>query len=196
MSKFVMPAVDSAEYNALKARWSERPVSFGQCNMLKLAFKAVQNNGGWNGKVSKAIATRLAFLSQRDEQGRWTVLRTDSGELTMWDAHLLAETLNSISAGSPVTVAKGAPAPVVIPAESNWSEGDEFKIGELMALMDLSRNDAIDALVAKGKIVAPTISETIVRPGPGIYETVEGFRFQVKQVATRGNGTRLMATVL
>ena len=113
MSNFTMPVVGTPEHDALKDRWSAKPVTFGQCGRIKLLFKQVASAGGYVGKVNTKYQARLDQLSTRDDSGRWTVLRTDNPELnmTMWQAHLLMETLAGIAAGAPVTKSKSEPKP-------------------------------------------------------------------------------------
>lgn len=110
MSKFTMPAAGTPEFDQLKARWSTKPVSFGQCTRIKQLMRDVQATGGWAGRVHPNQAARIDFLAQRDEDGRWTKVRTDSGELTMWGAHALMEILGSLLAG-PVTAKQTTPRP-------------------------------------------------------------------------------------
>jgi hypothetical protein len=110
MSKFTMPAIGTPEFEALKLRWSAKPVSFGQCTRIKALMRDVQATGGWHGRVHPNQATRLDFLAERDDDGRWTKIRTDSGELTMWKAHALMEILTSLLV-SPVVESTTTPKP-------------------------------------------------------------------------------------
>ena len=110
MSKFVMPAEGTAEFDALKSRWMSKPVTFGQCGAIMAAFKDVAAAGGYAGKVGPKMQARLDHLSTRDADGRWLYVRTDSGELTMWGAHLLVGTLRGLLAG-PVVESATTPKP-------------------------------------------------------------------------------------
>lgn len=110
MSKFTMPAAGTPEFDQLKARWSAKPISFGQCTRVKQLMRDVQATGGWAGRVHPNQAARIDFLAQRDDDGRWTKVRTDSGELTMWGAHALMEILGSLLGGEVVQTTR-APKP-------------------------------------------------------------------------------------
>lgn len=192
---FQMPAANTAEFVELMARWAEKTITFGQCGMLKTKIKLAESQLSNLDSHTRKLVERI---SVRDEAGRWTVLRNDNPNLgmTMRDAHCLASKLDSIiSNAAPVTVTHQAPiAPAAI--EPHFSEVDEMKIASLMELTDVSRNDAIANLVERGKIVAPTISETIVSPPVGIYETTEGFRFEVYLVNVKGGGQAKRSRIL
>jgi hypothetical protein len=192
--QFTMPVYGSAEFTALMVNWAERPITFGQCGMLKTKIRKAAE---FLGKLSKAEQREIARISQRDNDGRWTVLRSDNPTLnyTMADAAILAAKLDAITAGGPVTtshaVPKGSNSPV-----QQFNDADETKINSLMELADLSRTDAIAQLVAKGKIEIPSVSETIVSPPVGIYETTEGFRFEVYLVNVKGGGQAKRSRIL
>ncbi|AZS12585.1 hypothetical protein HWB99_gp049 [Mycobacterium phage DrLupo] len=114
MSEFKMPAVGTAEYDALMTRWASKPVTFGQCNRLKSLFKQVADQGGYAGKVPAKTAKAWDVLTTRDEDRRWTELRSDklAGKMTMKDAHELGVKLESLltSDDAPVTVTQTKPA--------------------------------------------------------------------------------------
>jgi hypothetical protein len=115
MSKFVMPAEGTAEFDSLKARWESKPITFGQCGRIKALFKAVAEQGGYATKVNAKFAARMDYISARNEEGRWVNLRTDNAQLnmTMWNAHELGKVLESLIDGD-LQVAKTEPkaAPV------------------------------------------------------------------------------------
>jgi hypothetical protein len=134
MSKFTMPVAGTPEFDALKARWSAKPVSFGQCGRIKTLFKMVADQGGYAGKVNAKYQARLDYLSTRNDEGRWTVLRTDNPELdmTMWQAHMLMETLETLANGD-LAIAKTEPvkpepakrdAILEVASKVNFSDGD------------------------------------------------------------------------
>jgi hypothetical protein len=114
MSEFKMPAVGTPEFDALKTRWSDRPVTFGQCNRLKSLFKQVADQGGYAGKVPAKTAKAWDVLTKRDDDRRWTELRSDklASKMTMWDAHELGDKLAAlISDDETVTVTQTEPKP-------------------------------------------------------------------------------------
>lgn len=107
---FVMPAEGTPEFDQLKNRWLGKPVSFGQCNKIKQLFRDVLVSGGYQGKVGLKVAARLDYLHERDNEGRWLHVRTDTGDIAnFWAGHLLIETLKGL-VGEPVTVTR-SPAP-------------------------------------------------------------------------------------
>jgi hypothetical protein len=194
-STFVMPAFGSVEFTELMDKWSERTITFGQCGMLK---SKIRNSAELLSQLTKAEQKEIARISQRDENGRWVILRSDSPVLnyTMADAAILAAKLDSLHAGnSPVTISQTAPKAASVP-ESHFSEVDEMKIASLMELQDFSRSDAIANLVKRGKIAIASKSETIVTPPVGIYETTEGFRFEVYLVNVKGGGQAKRSRIL
>lgn len=195
-STFVMPAANTAEFAELMTRWSEKTITFGQCGMLKTKIKLATP---FLDKLDSATRELVQRISVRDESGRWTVLRNDNPTLgmTMADAHCLASKLDSVTSNAtPVTVTSQASSPVAAKSRRQWSDADNVQIEVLMQLLDLSRDDAIEKLVALGKITAPSKSETIVDPPVGIYETVEGFRFEVYLVNVKGGGQAKRSRIL
>jgi hypothetical protein len=134
MSKFVMPAEGTAEFDSLKARWESKPITFGQCGRLKTLFKAVADQGGYATKVNAKFAARMDYISARNDEGRWVNLRTDNADLnmTMWNAHMLGKTLESLINGD-LEVTKGEPvkaepakrdAILEVASKVNFSDGD------------------------------------------------------------------------
>jgi hypothetical protein len=119
MSKFVMPAEGTAEFASLKARWESKTITFGQCGRLKALFKAVADQGGYAGKVNAKFAARMDYISARNDEGRWVNLRTDNADLgmTMWNAHMLGQTLESLINGD-LTVAKTEAKPAAVKPEN------------------------------------------------------------------------------
>ena len=194
---FQMPAAGTAEFDELMARWETRVVSFGQCGMLKTKIRNAAEFGF--DSLEPKLQARIAHISVRDENGRWTNLRNDNPKLgmTMAEAARIAIALDAIveNGAAPVTVTKQAPKAATVP-ESHFSDKDNSKIDALMELADLSRSDAISQLVAKGKIAIASKSETIVSPPVGIYETVEGFRFEVYLVNVKGGGQAKRSRIL
>jgi hypothetical protein len=134
MSKFTMPAAGTPEFDSLKDRWSAKPVTFGQCGRIKALFKAVADCGGYAGKVNAKYQARLDFLSTRNDEGRWTVLRTDNPELdmTMWQAHLLMETLESLVNGDLQTVKAEPKATPVKPENVPAANAATFRDGDIV----------------------------------------------------------------
>ena len=132
MSKFQMPVAGTPEFDSLKARWESKPVTFGQCGRLKALFKAVADQGGYAGKVNAKFAARMDYISARNDEGRWVNLRTDNAQLnmTMWGAHELGKTLETILNGDLVvaeTEPKATPVkPENVPAANAaaFSDGD------------------------------------------------------------------------
>lgn len=191
---FQMPATDSAEFVELMARWAEKTITFGQCGMLKTKIKLAD---GQLGKLDSHTRKLVERISVRDEAGRWTVLRNDNPTLgmTMADAHCLASKLDSIVAGAPVTVTKQAPVASAAPVQK-FSDGDETKISAYSAMMEIDRHSAISELIERGRISPASKSETIVDPPVGIYETTEGFRFEVYLVNVKGGGQAKRSRIL
>lgn len=148
MSEFKMPAVGTPEFDALKTRWSDKPVTFGQCNRLKSLFKQVADQGGYAGKVPAKTAKAWDALTTRDDDRRWTELRSDklASKMTMWAAHELGDQLAAlISDDSPaVTVTQTEP---VKPAKQAAKAADQrvsFKSGDVILIdgeaFELHRN--------------------------------------------------------
>lgn len=119
--EFTMPAEGTPEFDALKARWTDKPVTFGQCNRLKSLFSQVQAQGGYAGKVPAKTAKVWDKLTERSEDRRWVNLRSDKlgSKMTMWDAHLLMDQLAALTSGeAEVTVSHTDPKPAPAKAET------------------------------------------------------------------------------
>jgi hypothetical protein len=138
MSEFKMPAVGTAEFDALKTRWSDKPVTFGQCNRLKSLFKQVADQGGYAGKVPAKTAKAWDVLTTRDDDRRWTELRSDklAAKMSMWDAHELGDKLAALidAEGEPVTVTKTAPVKPAKAAPKAADQGVSVKSGDVIML--------------------------------------------------------------
>lgn len=113
MSTFTMPAAGTAEFAQLQARWESKPISFGQCNRIKQLFRDVETAGGYASRVPAKVAKVYDMLTERDADRRWVNLRSDRLTYTMWDAHVLMESLESLVSGP------SAPATPVKPAKSS-----------------------------------------------------------------------------
>ena len=134
MSKFQMPVAGTPEFDSLKARWESKPVTFGQCGRLKALFKAVADQGGYAGKVNAKFAARMDYISARNDEGRWVHLRTDNADLnmTMWQAHLLGETLESLANGDLAVVKTEAKPAAVKPENVPAANATTFKDGDIV----------------------------------------------------------------
>lgn len=144
MSTFAMPATGTPEYDALMARWADKPVSFGSCKRLKTLLRDVQAADLAKLDLPAKDRKRVIALDllARDEDRRWTNLRSDKlGEagVTMADAHRWGLAIEALTSGdaAPVTVTKPASKPAKAPAkaaEKPADQGVSVKSGDVILL--------------------------------------------------------------